>query len=91
MLEELIEELLCRLKSVWLCARHGYVPMPLYNFKVMLISEEHIILTNNKDENSLSVANWALERPPHYWRATALGQSVTEQVDKLDIANTKDD
>lgn len=91
MLENIMEEILCRIKSMWLCAVYGYVPMPIFNFKVMLISEDHVILTNKKDENSLSAANWALERPEHYWKATALGQSVIQQAEKIKVGPDKDD
>ena len=87
----MIDEILSRLYGAWYCIVRGYIAMPAQNFKVIMVAEEHLIFTNNKDCNSLSVANWALTRAPHYWKATALGQSVVEHVEILEIEDSQDD
>lgn len=87
----MVEEILSRLYGAWYCLVHGYVAMPAQNFKVIIVAEEHLIFTNTKDKNSLSVANWALSRAPHYWKATTLGQSVVDQVEMLEVETSQDD
>jgi len=84
-------EFISRLHGAWYCLVRGYIAMPAQNFKVIMVADEHLIFTNNKDMNSLSVANWALSRAPHYWKATALGQSVVEQVELLEVETSQDD
>ena len=66
-----------RLYSAWLCLRYGYAPIPYDRYTTICLSEHTLLLTSLEDsEKSLDVALWALERPPHYWRATSLGADV---------------
>jgi len=70
---------LIRLRMAIYCLFYGYAAVPLSSYNTMCISEDSILLTNGNKEKSVDIALWALERPEHYWRATALGQEVYAQ------------
>ena len=70
---------LIRLRSALYCIIYGYAAVPLTSYSTICVSDESLLLTSSENEKSVEVALWALERPEHYWRATALGKSVHEQ------------
>lgn len=66
-----------RLYSAWLCLWYGYAPIPPDRYTTICLSEHSLLLTSLQDsEKSLDVALWALEKPKHYWKSTALGAEV---------------
>lgn len=67
---------LYRLYAAWLCIRYGYAPIPYTKYTTICLSDHSLLLTSKDSEESLDVALWALDRPPHYWRATSLGIDV---------------
>jgi hypothetical protein len=82
---------LVRLRSAISCLLHGYAAVPLSSYTTICISEETLLLTSTHNQKSVEVALWALERPEHYWKATALGQDVhAKAIETLVLAKVED-
>ena len=81
---------LVRLRSALSCLLHGHAAVPLSSYTTICISEETLLLTSNHNKKSVEVALWALERPEHYWKATALGQDVhTKAMETMELSKVE--
>lgn len=82
---------LIRLRSALSCLIHGYVAMPLSSYSTICISEDTLLLTSSSNQKSVEVALWALERPEHYWKATALGKDVhSKAMETMELSKVED-